>query len=106
LADSLPDDSSFLHIEIVNEPEAAKYGNEIADFFRAKTKTIGLGLSYPRGMPEGVYVQIDSDQDPLYPTAKKILDTFVSSGIPAQPATFQTPHPGQIYILIGVRPEH
>ena len=106
LADSLPADSSFLHIEIVNDPEALKYGNDIADFFRSKTKTIGVGLSYPRGMPEGVAVLIDSGQEPLFPTAQKIATTFAQAGIPVIFTKFEQPKPGQIWIMIGVRPEH
>jgi hypothetical protein len=105
VADSLPEDASFLHIEIVNDPEALKYGNEIADFFRSKTKTIGVGLSYPQGMPEGVSVLIDSPQDELFPTAQKIANAFSLSGIPVNFSHFEKPKPGHIWILIGVRPE-
>jgi small basic protein len=106
IADSLPADSSFLHIEQVNDPETLKYGGEIAQFFKSKTNQIGVGLSYPTGMPEGVNVVIDSDKEPLYPVAQRIATAFYNSGIPVNFTRFANPRPGTIYIVIGVRPEH
>lgn len=105
LVDSLPADSGFVHIEMVNDPETIKYGNEIAALFKPKTGGSSVGLSYPQGTPEGVYVAVSSPQDQRFSLAQQIASAFLSAQIPVVFCKADKP-PGEILILIGVRPEH
>lgn len=102
VAESLPANSDFLHIEWVNEPETIRYGREIADYFAYKTSHIGAALSWGQNAPpEGINVIVDGEKDPLFPTAQRIADAFAGSGIPVNFTNFDSPKPGTIYIVIG-----
>jgi len=109
VAESLPDGAGqYVLMKIVNDPETVRYASEISQIFRRhnKLKNVLTALSWSGGPPpEGVFVLVQDANDDNFPTAQKIANAMVASGIQLNFTRAEWAKKGEVWILIGTRPE-